>query len=308
MGDFNEENVPFLNLNDFLEKVSEINEKIASYKNNLEEIDTLQNKLVRGHLPWNQDARKQLSEDLEFVVGRNKAIEKDIRIKIKECMEHKLSNENENIKQEKVKSMAKLMADAVQMYKNIDIQYKEKLKKKLITAIKISEVSLSEEDIENKIDKNEIDEFITSSIIKETEDAKKQLGEVKDRHEELMRFEKSILELTELFNEMIGIVQGQGITINKIEQKIIVTETSVEHGVGALKLSGQLYEKVMSKKKILALFGAFILILLILIVSLSNSNNDQAPNVIGTTTTPTITTTTTTTTVCNPDFEDGCVG
>ena len=46
MGDMNEENAPFLSLDEFLEDVAEINTNIQSYRENLEKIRELHSKLL----------------------------------------------------------------------------------------------------------------------------------------------------------------------------------------------------------------------------------------------------------------------
>jgi len=312
MGEICEENVPFLGLDEFLDEIAEIHENILSYNENLDKIEDIQTKLMKG-IGWGQEARKNLSNDLENVSNHNKAIEKTVKSKIKAGYAQNLSSECESIKQEKLTSMAQLLMEAVTKYKNMDIHFKEKSKQKLVNAIKITGVKLSEEEITDKIERDDIDSFITSSIIQETEEAKQQLGEVKDRHEELKKLEEDIMDLTELYNEMMELVQGQGGTIDRIEEKINTTEKDVHDTVGLLETTRILYDKALEKKKILAMIGAAIfLILLIIIISASTS---------GTTTEPTATTiggivvaddtmkpTTSIPQACDPSQDPDCVG
>ena len=306
MGEINEEKIPFLGLDEFLEEITEVHENILSYNDNLEKIQEIQTKLLKG-IGWGQEARKNLSGDLDKVTKHNKAIEKAVLSKIKEGYAHKFSTDTEeNIKQEKLTSMATLLMESVTKYKNIDIQFKEKSKQKLVNAIKITGANLSEEEIKDKIERDDIDSYLNSSIIQETEEAKKQLGEVKDRHEELKKLEEDIMELAELYNEMMELVQGQGETINAIEEKIDTTQKDVHVAVGYLESAREFYEKALMKKKLLAMIGAAIfLILLIIIISASTSGSAAEPDVEATTrVTPT---TVTVLQSCDPN-EDDCVG
>ena len=246
MGEISEDNVPFLGLDEFLEEITEVHENILSYNENIEKIDDIQTKLMKD-IGWGQEARKNLSNDLDNVIKHNKAIEKIVKSKIKAGYAHNFSSETEEkIKQEKLTSLATLLMESVTKYKNMDIHFKEKSKRKLVNAIKVSGVKLSEEEIEDKIEKDDIDSFLSASIIQETEEAKLQLGEVKDRHDELKKLEEDIMDLDEVYNDMFELVQTQGVTINNIETKINTTEVNVNEAVGALKTAQDLYDNTHS--------------------------------------------------------------
>jgi len=273
MGEIKEENIPFLGIDEFLEEVAEIHENVLSYNENLDKIDDIQNKLLKG-IGWGQEARQNLSKDLDNVVKHNKAIEKTVRSKIKEGYAHIfLSETEESIKQEKLTSLANLMMESVTKYKNMDIHFKDKSKRKLVNAIKISGVKLSEEEIEHKIETDDMKDFLSASIIQETEEAKRQLGEVQDRHRELKKLEEDIMELTDLYNEIFELVQSQGETITQIETKINTTEADVSNAVGALKVAKDLYKAALTKKKILAMIAAAILLLILIIIISSSSGS-----------------------------------
>jgi len=310
MGEIKEENIPFLGIDEFLEEVAEIHENVLSYNENLDKINDIQKKLLKG-IGWGQEARQNLSKDLDNVVKHNKVIEKTVRSKIKEGYARNFSSETEEkIKQEKLISLATLMMESVTKYKNMNIHFKDKSKHKLVNAIKISGVELSEEEIERKIETDDMRDFLSASIIQETEEAKRQLGEVKDRHGELKQLEEDILELTDLYNDMLELVQSQGETINQIETKINTTEANVSNAVGALKVAKDLYEKALTKKKILAMIAAAILLILIIII-ISESQIVVVPGVSTSTTTTSTTSTTSTTTTfpqaCDPTDPE-CVG
>lgn len=309
MGEINEENVPFLGLDEFLEEITDVHENILSYNENLEKIEDIQTKLLKG-IGWGQEARKNLANDLDNVIKHNKAIEKTVKSKIKAGYAHSFSSETEEkIKQEKLQSTATLMMESVMKYKNMDIHFKDKSQRKLVNAIKITGVKLSEEEIADKIEKGDIDSFITASIIQETEEAKQQLGEVKDRHEELKKLEEDIMELAELYDEMFELVQSQGATITIIEEKIDQTATDIHETVGVLERAKEMYDRALTKKKLLAMIGAaLLLILLIIIISASTSGSTEEETtiivVVDGTTNPTMSEPQ----ACDPSQDPDCVG
>eukprot|EP00092_Neocalanus_flemingeri_P000723 GFUD01000767.1.p1 GENE.GFUD01000767.1~~GFUD01000767.1.p1 ORF type:complete len:309 (-),score=112.66 GFUD01000767.1:223-1149(-) len=308
MGEIKDENVPFLGIDEFLEEITEVHENILSYNENLEKIDDIQKKLLKG-IGWGQEARKNLSNDLDNVIKHNKAIEKTVKSKIKEGYAHSFSSETEErIKQEKLTSLTTLLLESVTKYKNLDIHFKDKSKRKLVNAIKISGVALSEEEIEHKIDNDDLDSFLSASIIQETEEAKLQLGEVKDRHQELKKLEEDIIDLTELYNEMFELVQSQGGTIDIIESKINTTEVNVHEAVGALQVARDLYEKALSKKRILAMIAAALFLILLIIIISATTSGSGPPEPGVTQTLGVVTTTTATPQACDPLEDDDCLG
>jgi len=274
MGEISEENAPFLGLDEFLEDITNVHENILTYNENLEKMKVIQTNLLKG-IGWGQEAREKLCDNLDNLTKHNKAIVKVVKAKIKEGYTHKFSTDTEEaIRQEKLQSMATLLMESVTTYKNMDIHFKEKSKQNLVNTIKIRDPSLSEEEISNKIDRDDIESLLSSSIIQETEEARRQLGEVEDRHKELKKLEEDIMELTELFNEMMELVQDQGEKVNKIEEKINTTQKHVQGAVSYLQTAREFYEKALVKKKIIAMIGAAILlILLIIIISASSSGS-----------------------------------
>ena len=64
--------------------------------------------------------------------------------------------------------------------------------------------AFSEKEIEEKIENYELDSFLSSNIIQETEETRnrKQIGEVYDRNEELKKIEEDLMELKDLYNEV----------------------------------------------------------------------------------------------------------
>merc|ERR1712013_462131 len=93
--------------------------------------------------------------------------------------------------------------------------------------------------------------------------------------------EEDIMELTELFNDMMELVQDQGEKVNKIEEKINTTQKHVQGAVSYLQSARELYDKVLVKKKMIGMIGAAILlILLIIIISASSSGSNAEPEVV----------------------------
>lgn len=194
--------------------------------------------------------------------------------------------------------------------KNLEIQFKTKLRHKLVQTIKIAGVQLSEEQIQHKVDTNQIDEFCSVSILRDTEDARQQLEEITIRHDQIKQLEEDIQELTELFKQLNEYVALQGIKVDTIEQNVEGAALDVRRGVDMLK-DARIYLK--TRKKLVAIVVASVILLLLIIIIASNVSQANDPVtektiIIVHTVRPTPTSTEGPTDACNPETDTWCVG
>ena len=108
---------------------------------------------------------------------------------------------------------------------------------------------------------------------------------------------------------MFDLVRSLGVTINNIKTKMNTTEVTVNE---ALKIAVDLYDKALSKKKILAMIAAAIcLLLLIIIIAANASGSDAEPQTVTTVLEDTATKTTVMVIIpqaCHPSLDEDCVG
>merc|ERR1712176_695166 len=177
--------------------------------------------------------------------------------------------------------LASSLSTALMKAKNQEAQYKSNTKKKLVNAIKITGVrGVSEEEIDERIESDNIDSLLSASIIEETADAKRQLIEVQDRHKELKKLEDDITELAELFQDMMNLVENQGEIITRIEAKVDTTEVHVSEGVRMIEEARRYFDKAWTKKRWLAVAGALLLLILIIVVATSTGGGSDEKEVV----------------------------
>ena len=167
-------------------------------------------------------------------------------------------------------SLTEKIKETILKSKNQEIQFQDKLRKKLVQTIKITGVQLSEEEIEHRVNTNQIEEFCSGSILKDTEEARLTLEEINKRHDQFKQLEQDIQELTELFKQLNEYVALQGYKMDTIEQNVDDAAQSVERGVNLLKEARIYFDKAMAKKRILSIVGASILVLFLIIIIASS--------------------------------------
>uniref|UniRef100_A0A095CBP5 Syntaxin-1A n=1 Tax=Schistosoma haematobium TaxID=6185 RepID=A0A095CBP5_SCHHA len=82
-----------------------------------------------------------------------------------------------------------------------------------------AEVSFSEDEVEKMLEKNHTGIF-TQAIMAETEAAKRSLSDIEARHADIIRLEKSIQEMKELFFNVALLVDQQGDLIDQVEYNL----------------------------------------------------------------------------------------
>ena len=101
-------------------------------------------------------------------------------------------------------------------YNNTQLEFRDKNKKVLIRNIKIIDPSsnITNEEIEEKLEAGDL--TVLSSIVKETAQAKEDLKQLEGRHSELIKLEKGITEVHEMFLDLSAMLEVQGEAVTRI--------------------------------------------------------------------------------------------
>ena len=206
---------------------------------------------------------------------------------------------------------------AINTSKVSEIHFKENMREKLVDTMRLTDPSLTEEDIDRQLEEsNQSESFCPGSMLPLTQEAKHQLDEISGRFDQIRQLEDDVLELTELFKEMKELVEVQGCKVDMIEDKIADAQPRVRDGVVSLGEAKDDFNRTNEKKRLLAIiigFIAFLLLIIIIYLSIPPSSPDT---VIATATTmpptpssmPATTTTPTYPDICDPVADPLCVG
>ncbi|XP_071538470.1 syntaxin-like isoform X3 [Panulirus ornatus] len=129
------------------------------------------------------------------------------------------------------------------------------------------QTGIDEAELENLLE--ESTEIFTQNLIQETQVARQQLYDLQERHEALIKLEKSITELHQMFQEISILVHEQGETVNRIENNVFEAHTKTEKGKEELITAQANQKKALKKKFILAIIISVVLLCIILILVFS---------------------------------------
>lgn len=158
--------------------------------------------------------------------------------------------------------LQKRLMEAINLYNIAQIDYREKCKERLQRQLEITGRSTTDDELDKMLE-NPNPEVFTQGIITETKLAKQQLAEITERHADIIKIEKSIRELHDMFVDMAMLVEQQGEMIDRIETHVQSTYDFVEKAREQTKQAME-YQTKARKLKIIITIIVIIIVLLIL--------------------------------------------
>jgi len=257
-------------LEEFLSKIEDLNAGVATITANVTKQQSIQSKILAE--PSQTERVKQLAAHGELV-QENKTVGRRLQKQIKE-EQQKLSRLSQqspaesNIRKTQIQSVAKRFLDVWTEYNTSQVEFREKNKKALLRNIQVQDSNISAEELEEKLDRGDV--TILSSILKETSQAKEDLRLLENRHAEMIKLEKGISDIHEMFLDLSNLVAMQGEAVDRIEDGVGAAAAQVEAGREQLGQALRSQKAARKKKIIIAaiLAGIALVVILILIFTL----------------------------------------
>lgn len=149
----------------------------------------------------------------------------------------------------------------------IQTSYQEKLKEKMVRQLAVMNPDGSDytnEQINEMIESGKTSIW-TQNLLRETEDAKQKLNAVQARHEEIIKLEKSIMEVHEMFLDLAVLVESQGAMINNIEDNVLKTGDYIRTATVELDMARQ-HKASFNKKRWICIAIAVVAVLIVIVV------------------------------------------
>ncbi|KAH8860333.1 Syntaxin [Schistosoma japonicum] len=216
----NEEN-DFSQLNsDFFDQVNELHADIDNLQQDINAVDRLQKDILASP---QQDSR--LDNQLNELTNSIRLRAHKIRSSLKELElqeDGKLLSEMSGkyrLKSSQHAAISRQFVFIMNNYSRLQVDYRDKCKARIRTKLLVAQVSFSEDEVEKMLEKNHTGIF-TQAIMAETEAAKRSLSDIEARHADIIRLEKSIQEMRDLFFNVALLVDQQGDLIDQVEYNL----------------------------------------------------------------------------------------
>lgn len=162
-------------------------------------------------------------------------------------------------------TMLKMFSDIMQEYNSSMLRYHEKCLLLLQQQKALTRKHITSEELDELLNSQETNLFI-DNFLQDSESAKQQLSEIQDRHKEIIKVEKSIAEIRDMFMEMAFLIEKQGEQLNSVEYFAGTTVDNVDSGRIDLKKANQRSHRYRKKKIKIAIILSVIIILFLLIL------------------------------------------
>ncbi|KXS21097.1 t-SNARE [Gonapodya prolifera JEL478] len=256
-------------MKEFFEEVGLVRDGIASLKRDIDSVEPLHGKALTA---TSEAQRTEISKEIDRVMDRIQAQSNKIRQKLKgmEAANKKFfkdggqGSSDARIRESQQIALSKKFVEHMTEYKDLQQKYQGKIKQRMKREILIVKPDATDTEINQAMESGTNGIFAQQMLktSKQTEEARAALVDIQNRHEEILRIEKTVLELQQLFMDMAVLVAAQEEQILEIADNVYKTVDNTEKGVQELRKANKMQKK--SRK----LMCCAVLCLIILIIVL----------------------------------------
>ncbi|TPX44452.1 hypothetical protein SeLEV6574_g04493 [Synchytrium endobioticum] len=223
----------------FFDEVSSIKDAIAAVRLHVDGIKQLHQKALTVIM---EDQCAENGREMDTLVAVTNKAAGDIRTRIKnmEQLNRRLARQHAGSSDMAIRinqhaNLTKKFLDAMTEYKNIQKEFHEKYRSRLQRQFLIVKPTATAADVDKMLS-GETGPIFAQQILEtgQKAQARAALAEIQERHADIVRIEKSILELQQLFADMAVLVAAQGEQIDQIEIHVGNAVETTEKGVQAL--------------------------------------------------------------------------
>lgn len=241
-------------LRQWIESVEQNVATIKQYFNKLDDINTNQ---------------RDLNDKIESVFQNNTSISQQIQSKLKE-FEEELRNIDASSAEGRIKNIQynslKTRYQKIFKQNTSELEYFRNVKKSQLEAqLRAKGVRVSEEELVRLLDEKTDIQVFTENILAETVEAKRQLQDIEERHQQLLKIERMLEEVRDMFLQMAILIDNQQELIDRVEYQAELAQNFVGRGREDLKKGEKKRKKYIKRKIILVIV---ILVLLAIILAL----------------------------------------
>eukprot|EP00004_Rigifila_ramosa_P006631 TRINITY_DN174_c0_g1_i2.p1 TRINITY_DN174_c0_g1~~TRINITY_DN174_c0_g1_i2.p1 ORF type:complete len:284 (+),score=88.69 TRINITY_DN174_c0_g1_i2:2-853(+) len=251
-------------MKDFFQQVGEMKGKMARIRQNLADITALHAKFLTAISKTEEknDELERLMDDTNQLALECKTRLKDMEKKNKEFQG---TAAEKRIRENMHGTLTKQFMELISQYQEKQTQHNAQIREKISRQVKITtNKDPTDEDVEKFV---RGDQQVFGQML-----GKAMLDDIRQRHEDILKLERSIAELHQLFVDMSVLVEAQGELIDQIEHSVNQAVDYVDKGVKELK-EANVYQK-KSRKKMCCLMLIFVVILVVILApTLASSKN-----------------------------------
>ncbi|WAR03116.1 STX-like protein [Mya arenaria] len=204
----------------------------------------------------------ETKEELEELMNDIKRTANKVRAKLK-VIEQNIEQEEHSskstadlrIRKTQYSTISRKFVETMSNYNQAQIDYRDRCKARIQRQMEITGKTTTNDELEEMLESGNLQVF-TQDIIMETQQAKQTLADIEARHADIMKLEKSIQELHDMFMDMAMLVEQQGEMIDRIEYNVEQAVDYVETAKMDTKKAVKYQSKARRNSKLSTWFGA----------------------------------------------------
>lgn len=212
----------------FMNSIGDVNRELDHYSQIINQIDSYQKKLLSE---VNEDRLLVLRKNLDDLSSQ--ATDKQYKLKndIKLVQQRSLYDSS---KEAQAENSRQRFLKLIQDYRIIEANYKEENKEQARRQYRIIQPESTDDEVEAAISDVGGQQIFSQALLNANRrgEAKTALAEVQQRHQELLKLEKTMAELTQLFNDMEQLTVEQQENITAIDRQVEDAQQDVEQAIG----------------------------------------------------------------------------
>ncbi|XP_076364671.1 syntaxin-1A-like isoform X7 [Tachypleus tridentatus] len=234
-------------LEEFFKEVEDIGQTIDKIEYNVSEVKKKHSAILSA--PQTDERMKQ---ELEYLMADIKKMANKVRTKLK-MMEHKIEQDEQantssqadlRIRKTQHTTLSRKFVEIMTDYNKTQTDYRERCKDRIQRQLEITGLTTTDDELEEMLESDNPAIF-TQGIVIETQKAKQTLEDIEARHADIIKLERSIKELHDMFMDMAMLVESQGEMIDRIEYNV---QQSVDY-IDAAKRDTKKAVKYQSKSR-----------------------------------------------------------
>ncbi|KAI1748373.1 t-SNARE [Xylaria castorea] len=251
------------NPNSALDEISDINRGIDAIDSNLEQLRMLQQRsLDDADSSASSNTNRQLDRLSSETMAQYRSLTERVR---------QLKSKPENTQRfgQQVRRVDSRLKDAIRAYQQVESGFRKKTEEQMARQYRIVSPDATEEEVRAAVEDQSGGQVFQQALMQSNRRGQAQavLNAVQDRHAQLQKIERQMMELAQLFQDMDTLVMQQDVAVANIEQK--AEEVDDNLGRGNVELGTAVNTARATRKKKWICLGISILIIVIIAAALA---------------------------------------
>lgn len=217
----------------FMNEIQDLNNQLDQYGNLISLISNKQRNLLQD-VGVDIEESEYNSKQVDSLILEARSLQDDLKSRIT-SLQTPNYHRNDKTRIDQIENVRQRFLELIQEYRLIESKNKEQTKLQTERQYRIIKPDATEDEIRQVVDDGSDSQQIFQQALMQSNrrgEARTVLNEVQSRHRELLKLERTMAELTQLFHDMEELVIEQDQPIQQIEEQVATAQHDIEQGVG----------------------------------------------------------------------------